>query len=102
MTHDSITVSSKGKAVYDIPAKRIVLEYPGLSGRPEVCMSQTNDGYIWAAIGFNTGQQGSLEHINQERIFYSSTRGESWQSKPISPTVIAGCVALQFCLMTRF
>ena len=86
MTHDSITVSSKGKAVYDIPAKRIVLEYPELSGRPEVCMSQTNDGYIWAAIGFNTGQQGSLEHINQERIFYSNNRGDSWQSKPISPT----------------
>ena len=57
-----VRISSEGNILGEIAAERVVLDYPGLTARPEVCMSRTIDGDIWAAIGFNTGVRGAGGH----------------------------------------
>lgn len=86
MSSDSITVTLDGRVVDELPAERIVLDYPGLTARAEVCMGRTGDGDVWAAIGFNTGLRGAHGHVNPEWMFRSSDGGTTWDRRPLGPT----------------
>ena len=56
---------------------RILLEYPFLAGRAEVCMGCTQDGDIYAAVAASCGTGGESIKSTQ-RLFRSSDDGHTW------------------------
>jgi hypothetical protein len=86
MVAQKMKVTLKGEMVREADVERTPLDYPGLQGRAEACMGRTQNGDIWAAVGFNTGGGWPGTGANPERLFRSTDDGRTWTGRPLGPT----------------